>query len=361
MRAREIARRRIGNSGLIGRSYSSPREVVGRHGAMQAQEYTQSKWSIGQRARGLTHADVDAAIASGDIVRTHALRPTWHFVAREDLRWVLELTGPRVQQQNAPRYRELRLGENVLTRAVDLLVSALKGGVHLTRAEIAGVLDDAGIDRAGQRLPYILMHCELEAVICSGARNGTRHTYALVDERVPRGRRFERAAALAELIRRYLASHGPATVSDLRWWSSLTATDVRNTLETLGSEVRSDVIDGLTFWSLADEGAALAVKGAQLLHVYDELVVGYTESRFFVDPRLELARAGWRSRAVPGSVVLVDDRIAGHWRWSLAKASGKIEVLLYGERPRRIRALRSAVEELGHFLGRDLDLEVDVL
>jgi hypothetical protein len=347
-----ISRRRLWSSGLTGTHFVAPDEVVRRHGAMQAQEYALGKWAIGQRARGLVDQDLDRALSAGSIIRTHVLRPTWHFVARDDLRWLLALTGPRVQRHNAPRCRELGLDHRTLHRCESVVASALEGGNHLTRNEIAGVLDAAGIDRSGQRLPYILMHCELEAVICSGGLSGKQHTYALVDERVPKDGSFDRDDALAELVRRYLAGHGPASVQDLRWWSSLTVADVREGLGLLGSDAVSEEIDGITFWSLAASGRGpVSGGGLQLLHAFDELIVGYTQSRFFGDPRAEEARAAWKDRGAPRGLVLHDGGIAGLWRRSVRQDAVAIEAFLYERTsPRRARAVEEEAAEFGRFL-----------
>lgn len=358
--ARGIAFRRMRNSRLTGTPFAAPDEAVRWHGAMQAQDYGPAKWSIGQRAANLVDEDLDRALAAGSIVRTHALRPTWHFVARDDVRWVLALTGPRVHQNNRSRFRALGLDEQTLSRCEGLIVSALEGGNHLTRDAIAAILDGAGVDRAGQRLPHILLHCELTAAICSGVVVDKQQTYALFDERVPSRHRFDRDVALVELVRRYLTSHGPGTVQDLRWWSSLTAADIKRALDMLGSEVRGKSIDGLTFWSMAsDAGRPPSGRGAHFLQAYDELVVGYTQSRFFGDPRVGAARAAWKDRSLPNGVVLLNGRVAGHWRRTIAKDSLRIKVLSYQD-PKRsdARSLEAATADLGRFLGRRASLEV---
>lgn len=359
MRSHEVGRRRLTNTGLAGTPLTAPDEVVCWHGAMQAQDYAPAKWSIGQRAGNLTDEDLDRALATGSIIRTHVLRPTWHFVARDDARWLLALTGPRVQTHNGPRYRQLELDGQTLSRCETLIASALAGGNHLTRNEIAGILDEANLDRSGQRLPHILMYCELEAVICSGGLSGKRHTYALFDERVPGGGRFDRDDALVELTRRYLDSHGPATVQDFRWWSSLTVKDIKWALDELGSDVRSDVIEGKTFWSI-DPGSARprAASGAYLLQPYDEFIVGYTESRYFGDPRAQAARAAWGDRSLPNGVVVLNGRVAGHWRRVVVKDSIKVEVLLYeGLELAGRRALERVASALGRFFNREVIVE----
>lgn len=359
MKTLEIARRRLRNSRLIGDGFESPNAVVRWHGAMQAQDYGPAKWSIGQRAAGLVDEDLDRALATGSVIRTHLLRPTWHFVAREDVRWLLALTGPRIQQHNGRRYRELGLDQRRRRRCESVIASALEGGNRLTRKGVAAVLDAAGIDRSGQRLPYVLMHCELEAVICSGGLSGKQQTYALLDERVPNGRAFDRDEALVELVRRYLTSHGPASVKDMSWWSGLTTADIRRALDLVGREVRSEAIDDIRLWSLApDEARAPAARGALLLQPYDEVLVGFTESRYFGDPRAAAARASWGNRGLPNGVVLLNGGVAGLWRRTLGRASIKVEVFIY-ERPKPsdARALGGATAHLARFVGLPVTVE----
>ena len=360
MKPLEIARRRLRNSRLTGTGFTTPDEAVRWHLAMQAQEYGPAKWSIGQRSKSLTDQDLDEALAAGSIIRTHVLRPTWHFVARDDLRWLLALSGPRVQQGNAGRYRELGLDERTRGRCEKVIVSALEGGKRLTRNEIGVVLDDARIDHPGQRMAYILMHCELGALIGSGGLAGKQQTYALLDERVPKGRRFDRDEALVELVRRYLTSHGPASVKDMSWWSGLTMADLRKGLEHLGEEVRSETLDGIVLWSIAsDDSPPPAARGAHFLQTYDELVVGYTESRFFGNPGAEKARAAWSDRTYPSGVLLLNGLVGGHWKRTIERSGVAIDVHLYQE-PKRgeAKAVEAAAEDLGRFL--DLPVTLDV-
>src|SRR5437879_3600177 len=99
----------------------------------------------------------------------------------------------------------------------------------LLHCELEAVVCSAGL--RGQRLPHVLLHCELEAVVCSAGLRGKQQTYGLLDERVaPLSVPFDREAAAIELTVRYLASHGPAAVQDLAWWSSLAVADIRAAL-----------------------------------------------------------------------------------------------------------------------------------
>jgi hypothetical protein len=227
MNPRDMASQRLAQQLLTESALDRPEDVVGWLGAVQAQEYAGAKWGIGLRTRGLSDGLLDRAFDEGRLLRTHLLRPTWHFVTPADIRWLLALTGPRVHAHNAHRYRELGLEASTLARSHDVLAAALAGGRWLTRPELAAVLEGAGLSAEGQRMPYLLMHAELEGVICSGPRRGKQFTYALLDERVPAAPVLDQDAALAELARRYLRTRGPATVHDFAWWSGLTVTAIR--------------------------------------------------------------------------------------------------------------------------------------
>lgn len=364
LKAAEIAHLRLRHSGLTQSSFESPQEVVRHHGAMQAQDYGLAKWSIGQRAAGLTDGAIDEALTSGEIIRTHVLRPTWHFASREDVRWMLEFTASRVLRRTDKRRQELGLDGATLKRCESLIAAELEGGNQLTRMEIGGVLESAGINAALQRLPHILMLCELNAVICSGGMRGKQNSYALFDERVPKSRVRDRAEALTELIRRYLSSHGPATIKDLSWWSGLTVRDIRAGMEELGSDVSADVVSGVTFWSMSNDRDEAVDKNrsSHLLQAYDELLVGYSESRYFGDPRANEARSAWSDRALPTGVVLHSGNVTGHWRRTVRGSGVTVEAFVY-QRPNgsQRRALEEAAAALGRFQIREAKLVVTTL
>lgn len=362
MKATEIARRRIRNSRLASERFPAPEDVVRWHLAMQAQDYGPAMWSIGQRSKALREADVDRALTEGAIVRTHVLRPTWHFVASDDIHWLLALSGPRVRQGSAGRQRQLELDARTLGRAEKIVTAVLEGGNRLTRDELAAAFDRRKLDRDGQRMPYLLMHCELVGLIGSGGREGKQQTYALLDERVPgRGRRFDRDEAVVELVRRYLGSHGPATVKDLSWWSGLTMADLRAALGSLEGAVVGEEVDGLTFWSAASERSRRppAARGVHLLQTYDELVVGYTESRFHGDLSSELARQAWTDRTFPTGLFLLHGRVGGHWRRTIEPKRVRASFHTYGAIGEAdARMLGTAAARLGRFLGVPVITEI---
>lgn len=183
--AAEIAHLRLQNQGITDARFATPQAVVHWLGAVQAQDIAGAKWSIALRGQRITEAAIDKALDEGSILRTHVMRPTWHFVASADFCWLLELTAPRVQAGNAYMYRRLELDAPTLKRGNVALEKALHGGRQLTRTEIASVFAKTGITAAGLRLGYFLMHAELDGVICSGSIRGKQQTYTLLSERTP--------------------------------------------------------------------------------------------------------------------------------------------------------------------------------
>lgn len=351
--AASITSRRMRNTRLTGRGFEAPEEVVAWHGAMQAQDYLPAKWSIAQRSRS-TEAAIEEAVTDGRIIRTHVLRPTWHFVTREDFRWLIALTGPRVQKRTARRREELGLDARTLQRCAKVIASALSDRTRLSRTELGEVLERRRVDVSGQRLPHVLGHFELEGLICSGGFAGKQHTWALADERVPKGRSVDKDEAIVELVRRHLRSHGPAALQDIGWWSSLTMAELRDAVADLGDEVTSEDADEVTLWSLAAPSrTARPPKGAFLLQAYDELIVGYTVSRFVDDPRLADLRKGYGDRSLPTGVLVVGERLAGHWRRTVRGNAVKVEVLTYDKLTAEAEAaVEKEVGRLARFLER---------
>ena len=348
-----IVARRLRAQRLTGTPCATPEEVVGLLGAIQAQDYGPAKWSVGRRAGGVTDDLVEAALASGAILRTHVLRPTWHFVLPADIRWLLTATAPRIRARDAGRYAQLGLESRTLRRSAAALTEALRGGGRLTRAEAAAALIAAGIDVAGQRLPYLLMAAELDAVICSGPRRGRQHTYALLEERAPGAPDLPRDEALTELARRFFTSHGPATAKDFAVWASLTLTEARPALERAAQHLRREDIEGLTFWSAGDAGAADCGEPSPsvlLVQGYDECIMGYSETKAL----LAGPGSSWTPATPPvfSLVVLLDGRVAGFWRRTLKKDRVIVDAaLLQPFGAAQIAALEAEAARYGDFLG----------
>jgi len=372
-----VVERRLANVLLTGERLAGPEDVVRHLTAVQSQDYAPALWSLGQRSvtdgsapdvtapDGTTPEDaVHAAFQVGRILRTHVLRPTWHFVLSEDIRWILALTAPRVHQLNAYYYRQLGLDDAAFARSQDVLVGALAGGVHLTRAQITTAFAAADLPTSGLGFAYVLLHAELDGLICSGAMVGRRHTHALLAERAPAGRVLSDEEALAELTLRYFTSHGPATAKDLHWWSSLTLKNIAAGIALVGDRLEHTEVDGLKFFSAPPTTPEPARAGPSprlhLIQGYDEYVVGYTESKRLLLPSGP-ARAGAPESNRFNLLVLLDGAVVGEWKRTLRRDDVLVQVELHrsldGE---ATAALRAAADDYGEFLGWRAELSLHV-
>ena len=348
----DITRLRLRNQRLAGARFSQPEQVVAWLGAVQAQEYADSKWALALRTRRTSDAAIERAISSGAILRTHVLRPTWHFVAAADIRWMLELTAPRVMVRMSPYNRTLELDADEFRRSRNVIVRALRGGRQLTRQELKAALQKAGIRvDSVQRLAHIVMQAELDAVICSGARRDNRFTYALLDERVPASRTMPRDDALAELTRRYFMSRGPAQVADFVWWSGLTTGDARRGLEMVERDFERDVIDGETYWSPRGASGGSEEPSAFLLGLYDEYLIAYKDRSAALD------RARWISavRDPFSAHILVNGKVIGGWRRLIQNGNMNITLTPFGTLSRKdAAAVAAAAQSYARFFGLNL-------
>jgi hypothetical protein len=316
--------------------------------AMQAQEHAYARWSVAQRVEGGIGASaVDRAFDDGDFLRTHVLRPTWHYVAKEDLRWLLGLSGHRVLARSRRRSEELELDSATLAKATDVITESVAGNPR-TRKDLAAILERKRISVTGQRMPYVLMYAELTSAICSGPMQGKQHTYAAFDERVGPEIRMVGDEALAELGRRYFTSRGPATLIDFVWWSGLNTADARHGLEMASDHLSSRSIDDRVYW-FAEDSATRSRHQVDLVQCYDEVIISYSQSR-------DILQSTSATFPVPGRVdgfthvVLVDGRLAGQWRVVRRGTESNVETRIDRELDRgEQRALADAIDRYRHF------------
>jgi hypothetical protein len=349
----EIAQRRLRNQLLAGERPADPVDVVRHFGCVQAQEFAVAKWAVAQRAAGAVDAaTMQRLVDDGAILRTHALRPTWHFVAAVDIGWIQALTAPRVHAFSAYYYRQHGLDDEFTARTNKVIVGALRGGNHLTRKELGAALATAGLAATGNRLAYIVMRAELDALIANGSMRGKQHTYALVEERVSDPVALSGDAALAELTRRYFAAHGPATVKDFAWWSSLTVAQIKQGIALLGADLASETVNGQTLWfAPADPPAAEPSPTAYALPVYDEYWVAYKDSRWVTNLAGRTIGEGIDMLVV--HPLVLDTQLIGLWRL----ATSPRELVVTPQPVVRLtaaqrRAVEKSFQEYAAFAGR---------
>jgi len=330
MKSVDILKQRLRIQRLEGGFFDKPAQAVSWFGAVQSQDYAGAAWAICQRTKGLTRAYFDAAFARGDILRTHVMRPTWHFVAQEDIGWLIKLTAPRILKTLAYYYRQLELDEKLLEKTNSAIKKALQGGKHLTKNELTEVLVQADIDTKNNlRTGHIFIHAELSGLICSGALAGKQHTFALLEERAPNGKKLSYEQALTELAKRYFTSHGPATLRDFTWWSGLTLAEAKAGLKTIETQLKNITVANQTFWFVPSAKLpALAEPCLHLLPNYDEYIVAYSDRTWLFDTKHN-DKLDSRQNPLFNNVIISDGRIIGTWKRTGSGKSQNIETKVF--------------------------------
>lgn len=345
---RDVVSQRLDNQKLSSSEFKRPVDVVRWLGAAQAQDFNAAKWALALRMRRATDAAVEEAFNEGQILRTHLMRPTWHFVAPEDIRWLLQLTAPRVNIKCGPNYRKFELDNATFKRSNKVLTRALQDGRHLPRSALKNALNQSGIVADDTvRLAHILLRAELDGVVCSGPRVGNQFTYALFEDRVPATKPLTRDEALAKLTQRYFTSHGPATLQDFVWWSGLTAADARHGVELVDRHLRQALIEEKVY--LRPRAVKIPQKPAHLAHLlpaYDEYTVAYKDRQTLF--ALNDGKPAVTTWGLLGPIVILNGRVVGTWK----RANNKVTLNV----PRKLKeseqlAITKATDRYAAFLG----------
>jgi hypothetical protein len=344
MRNSDIVIHRLNSQHLSAGKFKNPADVVRWLGAVQAQDYNAAKWAVALRSENATDLSIEQAFNKGEILRTHVMRPTWHFVTPKDIRWMLELTSPRVNAVCGHYYRKFDLDERFFRRAHKVIARGLEAEGHLTRIELRDRLLRHRIEPGdATRMSFILLRAELDGLVCSGPRRGKQFTYELLDRRVPGTKKISRDEALANLTLRYFTSHGPATAHDYAWWSGLAMSDVRSGLELAGKKLQREREH---YFSAVDGNG---IPDAVLLPPYDEYLVGYTDRSATVAPisgEINLPNAIFKG------VVLVRGLVKGDWRRKNGPKEIVIEVNNWAQISKvLVRALERVATRYRDFIG----------
>ena len=351
-----IARWRLRTQRLVRPSAASAAAAVRSLLAVQAENPGQAAWAVACRTAEPSPADLAGALDDGRIIRTHVLRPTWHYVAAEDLGWLVDLTGPRVRRVTGQQLRDTHgQDDRAVERLTSLVMTALDAA-DLTRGRLADALAAQGARTDGSLLMILLAHLELAGLVCSGRPVAGVHTYAPTRRRVPASRRLERDEALAELAVRYFTGHGPATERDLAYWATLAVTDVRRGLRQVSERLACFEQGGRTFWHAPGEPPTGPQEPAgHLLQILDEMYRGYQDSRWVLDPSGEVPRG----REAATGMALVDARLVAAMRRTVTGSAVRFalhphHLLTAAERG----ALEQAATRYGDYLGLPAEVTV---
>ena len=341
---------RLQNQHLVEPQFTKPADLVRWLGAVQAQDYGGAAWALGQRLKGATADSIDKALAAGDIIRTHVIRPTWHFVAPEDVRWMLELTAKRIRMHTATRLRFMELNDAIFTKCANIITRLLEGGKQLDRTDIATALKQGGVATNEQRFVHIMLELELQQLICSGGREGKQLTYALLDERVPKTQTLTREEALAKLTERYFTSHGPATLHDFAWWSGLTIEECKMGLEACSEKLESVLTEDHQYFLGAQRYEISKSAKALLLPNYDEYIVSYKDRSSTIAAK-HIDKADPRGTFF-NNTLIIDGMIAGTWKKKFKKDAVTIEITPFKPLSKAARAAtHTAAKRYAKFLG----------
>jgi Winged helix DNA-binding domain len=349
-----ITHSRLLNQHIIAPNLETPKAVVAHLGAMQAQDYPMAKWAVGLRLPSADDALIEQALNKGEIVRTHVLRPTWHFVAAEDVRWMLKLTAPHIHSAMNAYNKRMQLDAAIFNKSNLIIEKKLANSPHLTREELMIELGKAGINTQLNRAAHIMMNAELEGIVCNGIMRGKQQTYALMDEKVPKGLVFTREEAITELAKRYFNSHSPATLQDFQWWSGLPMGDIRKGIEAIKNDFISEKINNQIYYFNADNKAFKSTESIHFLPTFDEFMVSYKDRSDSIEPHLK--EIAMTSNGIFKPIIVVNGRVIGIWKRTIKKDKLMIEPQFFKDyRPLEKDIMLKEMKRFGAFNGLSIE------
>lgn len=352
MTSENISIIRLVNQQISSKKFSSEKKLVSYMGALQAQDYAMSKWAIGVRLKNADEKLINSSIDKGDILRTHLLRPTWHFVSSEDIYWMLDLTASRIKNSMRSRNKDLGLTPEIFRKSNKLIRNALSGNNHLTREELIKLLRDANIKTVQNRASHLLMEAELDGIVCSGIHKGNKPTYALLEDRVKKSNLPGREQSLEKLATRYFNSRGPATINDFLWWSGLTIADARAAIEMIKPEMDSFEINSQTCWYFSPQTEKFKpAEKVFLLPTFDEFIISYKDRSAVMQS--ESHRKIISNFGIFRAIIVYNGKIIGTWKRIVKKDYLSIQIEYLNEPDDKIKKLvNDEAERFGIFSGQ---------
>jgi hypothetical protein len=323
-------------------------------GAIQAQDYTMAKYAIGVRLKSATDKIVEEAITKGEIIRTHVLRPTWHFVAAEDARWMLQLTAKNLNRALSSNNKRLELDERTFTKANSIIEKLLRDGKHLTRKEIMQALEKKGIKTDDLRAGHIMFRAETNLVVCNGIRRDKQFTYALFEERVPPSKRLANEEAFTRLAQRYFSSHGPATVKDFSWWSGLSVKDATTGLELIKSKLTFEKYGDDVYWFSEQTGAEKNYNNITLLPAFDEFLISYKSRAISLN--MEHAPKAFTGNGIFNPLIVQNAKVIGTWKPQYKKDIAIVPFFFYDFTEKQKQLFIKAAKHFGTFSQKPVKL-----
>ena len=267
---------------LSGPPAGDPTAVAERLLAVQGQDPRGARLAVRARSTGLSASDVDRALTEDrSLLITWLNRGTLHLVRSEDYPWLHAVTTPPLFTASARRLAQEGVSTDAAERGVAVVERSLADDGPLTREQLRDRIATAGVRTEGQALVHIVMLASLRGLVVRGPMVGGRHAYVLVRDWLGKPPPVDRDVALAELARRYLAGHGPASDRDLAKWAGLPLRDARAGLGAIASELHQRE-DGLV--DLADRPPAADLPPPRLLGQFDPVLLGWVSREALIGP-----------------------------------------------------------------------------
>ncbi len=347
---------RLANQQITSSKFTTVKDIVSWMGAIQAQDFYMVRWALGIRIPDSTNESIEAAFNEGHILRTHLLRPTWHLVSSDDIYWMLNLNAPQIRASMRSRDRELGLTASVFEKSNSIFENALQGGKHLSREALLSHLENVNIATDSNRASHLLMHAELDGIICSGRIINNQQSYALLSARVPKTTILSREEAISSLAAKYFTSHGPATLYDFIWWSGLSVSEAKKALAMVKSNLVSETIDEQVYWFANTSAILTSDKDVvHLLPAYDEFLISYkdrTASLPFKNHSKAVSNNG-----IFKPIIVVNGQVVGIWRRTIKKDKIIMEIEPFQPQP---KAITNLIMEAALRYGRFMDKKVEI-
>ena len=357
MNLTDITKIRLLSQQIAQTKFQTPKGIVSWMGAMQAQDYAMAKWGVGVRLPNSTDQAVGTALNNGEIIRTHLLRPTWHFVSADDIYWMLDLTSPKIRSSLKSRWKELELNETVFRKCNTLIEKTLGEEKHLNRNELVSEFKKNKIEIKDNRASHLLLRAELDGLICSGTTKDGKQTYALLEERVLKTKSLTKEEALTKLAMKYFSSHCPATLQDFVWWSGLSASDAKSALEMVKSDFIAETIATQTYWfTNSFSFMKNNTESFYVLPAFDEYIISY-KNRSAAFP------GGINNKAVSNNgvfrpIFVVNGQVTGIWKRTLKKEKVLVETEFFKRPDKNVRnSIEKAFEKFGKFLEKKIEFK----
>jgi hypothetical protein len=350
----DIAKTRLISQKVGNKSFNTSKEVVSWMGAMQAQDFGMSKWAIGVRLSASKEENINQSINSGEILRTHLLRPTWHFVSNDDIYWMLALTAPKIKARFKSRHIDLGITTEIIRKSNRIIEKALRDGKNLTREEIITDLAKAKIDTGQNRASHLFAWAELEGLICSGAIKCGKPTFGLLEERVPNKKSLPKEEALATLACKYFSSRSPATLQDFIWWSGLSVRDAKLGLDAVATDFQPESIDSKLYWFRdTSSNPKVDTEAVYLLPAFDEFILSYKDRSASLP--FKTRKKAISENGIFRPIIVVNGQVCGIWKRTIKKDKVFVETDFF-DKPSNttLDQIKELFHLYGDFIGKEI-------